>query len=261
MPKRCWPINTAAYPLDTGVCIAAHERRAREPLPRDCARPLFAIERLRKEGSDPLYRCAKQHSEPSTDKRGTQVAEPHRTPLQPIDRGPPSCRRRARTGTATLVCWRRTRRSGLRWWAWQRRRKRCRRGLRKPARAMARACLRWQRFSNALPPRPEPIPLKRIGVDCAAPRHAGRRWGMRATRRWARVSKLSQTGPLTGIGRHDPQPTMRSTNASTGAVAKRRFRLAADRCCVRACPRAILRPKAWPFKWFDKSGNRRWWVL
>ena len=98
--------------------------------------------------------------------------------------------------------------------------------------------------------------LNRIGVDCAPPR-----CGMRATRRWARVSKLRQTGPLIGRGRHNPQPTMRSTNASTGAVAKRRFRLAADRCCVRACPQAILRPKAWPFKWFDKSGNRRWWVL
>ena len=95
----------------------------------------------------------------------------------------------------------------------------------------------------------------------AAPRHAGRRCGMRATRRWARVCKLSQTGPLTGIGRHNPQPTMRSTNASTGAVAKRRLRLAADRCCVRACPQAILRPKAWPFKWFDRAGNRRWWAL
>ena len=40
-----------------------------------CARPPFAMERLRKEGNDLVYRCAKQHSEPTSDKRGAKVDE------------------------------------------------------------------------------------------------------------------------------------------------------------------------------------------
>ena len=53
---------------------------------RYCARPPFAMERLRKEGSDLVYRCAKQRSEPSSDKRGAKVDEITLTPLELIDR-------------------------------------------------------------------------------------------------------------------------------------------------------------------------------
>ena len=44
------------------------------------------MERLRKEGNDLVYRCAKQRSEPTSDKRGTKVDELHLTPLELIDR-------------------------------------------------------------------------------------------------------------------------------------------------------------------------------
>ena len=44
------------------------------------------MERLRKEGNDWVYRCAKQRSEPTRDKRGTKVDELHLTPLELIDR-------------------------------------------------------------------------------------------------------------------------------------------------------------------------------
>jgi hypothetical protein len=46
----------------------------------------FALERLRKAGSDLVYRCAKQHSEPSANKRGAKVDELTLTPLELIDR-------------------------------------------------------------------------------------------------------------------------------------------------------------------------------
>ena len=55
----------------------------------DCcatARALFAMERLRKEGNDLVYRCAKQRSEPTSNKRGTKVDELHLTTLELIDR-------------------------------------------------------------------------------------------------------------------------------------------------------------------------------
>ena len=44
------------------------------------------MERLRKAGSELVYRCAKQHSEPGSDKRGAKVDELHLTPLELIDR-------------------------------------------------------------------------------------------------------------------------------------------------------------------------------
>jgi hypothetical protein len=44
------------------------------------------MERLRKEGAALMYRCAKQRSEPSSDKRGAKVDELHLTPLELIDR-------------------------------------------------------------------------------------------------------------------------------------------------------------------------------
>ena len=53
--------------MDAGVCIEADDRAALERLLRYCARPPFAMDRLRKEGSALVYRCAKQHSEPTSD--------------------------------------------------------------------------------------------------------------------------------------------------------------------------------------------------
>ena len=53
---------------------------------RYCARPPFAMDRLRKEGSKLVYRCAKQRSEPTSDKRGAKADELHLTPLELIDR-------------------------------------------------------------------------------------------------------------------------------------------------------------------------------
>jgi hypothetical protein len=44
------------------------------------------MDRLRKEGSKLVYRCGKQRSEPTSDKRGAKVDELHLTPLELIDR-------------------------------------------------------------------------------------------------------------------------------------------------------------------------------
>ncbi|GDX57380.1 hypothetical protein LBMAG30_15430 [Comamonadaceae bacterium] len=76
----------SGFSVDAGVCIEAHDRSALERLLRYCARPPFAMERLRKEGAALVYRCAKQHSEPSSDKRGARVDELTLTPLELIDR-------------------------------------------------------------------------------------------------------------------------------------------------------------------------------
>ena len=64
-----------------GLGLAALER-----LLRYCARPPFALERLRKEGADLVYRCAKQHSEPAGDKRDGKAGRLTLTPLKLIDR-------------------------------------------------------------------------------------------------------------------------------------------------------------------------------
>ena len=48
--------------------------------------PPFFMERLRKEGSELVYRCAKQYSEPSSDKRGAKADELTLTPLELIGR-------------------------------------------------------------------------------------------------------------------------------------------------------------------------------
>ncbi len=76
----------SGFSVDAGVCIEAHDRAGLERLLRYCARPAFAMERLRKDGAGLIYRCAKQHSEPGSDKRGAKVSELHLTPLELIDR-------------------------------------------------------------------------------------------------------------------------------------------------------------------------------
>jgi len=53
----------SGFSVDACVCIESHDRAALERLLRYCARPPFAMERLRKEGAALVYRCAKQRSE------------------------------------------------------------------------------------------------------------------------------------------------------------------------------------------------------
>jgi hypothetical protein len=86
--------------VDTSVRIEADDRAGLERLLRYCARPAFAMERLRKAGNDLVYRCAKQHSEPGGDWRADQRGVNQRagnqggvkqdeitlTPLELIDR-------------------------------------------------------------------------------------------------------------------------------------------------------------------------------
>jgi hypothetical protein len=76
----------SGFSVDAGVLIEAHDRAALERLLRYCARPPFAMDRLRKEGAALVYRCAKQHSEPGADKRGAKVDELHLKPLELIAR-------------------------------------------------------------------------------------------------------------------------------------------------------------------------------
>ena len=57
----------SGFSVDAGVCIEAHDRAG--------------LERLRKEGNDLVYRCAKQRSEPIRDKRGAKADE--LTPTHP----------------------------------------------------------------------------------------------------------------------------------------------------------------------------------
>jgi hypothetical protein len=79
----------SGFSVDTSVCIAAQDRAGLERLLRYCARPPFALDRLHKAGSELVYRCAKQHSEPGSNphnKRGAKVDEITLTPLELIDR-------------------------------------------------------------------------------------------------------------------------------------------------------------------------------
>ena len=76
----------SGFSVDAGVLIEAHDRAALERLLRDEARPPFAMDRLRKEGAALVYRCAKQHSEPGSDKRGAKFDELHLTPRELIAR-------------------------------------------------------------------------------------------------------------------------------------------------------------------------------
>jgi Putative transposase len=49
---------------------------------RYCARAPFSMERLRNAGSAVVYRCAKQHSEPASDRLGPKSGELTLTPLE-----------------------------------------------------------------------------------------------------------------------------------------------------------------------------------
>ena len=76
----------SGFSVDAGVLIEADDRAALERLLRYCARPPFAMDRLRKEGTALVYRCAKQRSEPGSDKRGAKADELTLTPLELIAR-------------------------------------------------------------------------------------------------------------------------------------------------------------------------------
>ena len=80
----------SGFSVDAGVCIESHDRVGLERLLRYCARPPFAMERLRKAGGELVYRCSKQRSEPGSyhhaDRRGNKADELHLTPLELIDR-------------------------------------------------------------------------------------------------------------------------------------------------------------------------------
>ena len=56
----------SGFSVDAVVCIPVHDRAALERLIRYCARALFPMDRLRKEGAALFYRCAKQLSEPAS---------------------------------------------------------------------------------------------------------------------------------------------------------------------------------------------------
>jgi len=87
--KEMLAYRHSGFSVDTSVCIAAHDRAGLERLLRYCARPAFALDRLRKAGSVLVYRSAKQHSEPVSkphNKRGAKVDEITLTPLELIER-------------------------------------------------------------------------------------------------------------------------------------------------------------------------------
>jgi hypothetical protein len=54
----------SGFSVDAGVCIEAHDRAALERLLRYCARPPFALERLRKEGAALVYRAPNNVASP-----------------------------------------------------------------------------------------------------------------------------------------------------------------------------------------------------
>jgi hypothetical protein len=71
----------SGFSVDTSVCIAAHDCAGLERSLRYCARPQFALKRLRKAGGERVYRCAKQHSEPGGKLHGKRGSQPE--PAQP----------------------------------------------------------------------------------------------------------------------------------------------------------------------------------
>jgi hypothetical protein len=167
----------SGFSVDAGVCIEADDRAALERLLRYCARPPFAMERLRKEGTALVYRCAKQHSEPGSDKRGAKVDELHLTPLELIAR------------IAALVPPPRTHRH--RYF-----------GVLAPN-SPSRTVPTSGKYS---------ITSVQILSPHTSPRRVGRRCGMTVMRRRMTGCTSSRIGQPTGMGRHNRHPTMRSTD-------------------------------------------------
>ncbi len=77
--KEMLAYQHSGFSVDAGVCIAATDRAGLERLLRYCARPPFAMERLRQRGADLVYHCPK----PQT---GGKQADLVLTPLELIAR-------------------------------------------------------------------------------------------------------------------------------------------------------------------------------
>ena len=72
------------FSVDAGVRIEAPDRAGLERLLRYCARPPFAMDRLKQRGANLVYRCGKGHSEPlQSDKYPGELVL---TPLELIER-------------------------------------------------------------------------------------------------------------------------------------------------------------------------------
>jgi hypothetical protein len=72
------------FSVDAGVLIEAADRAGLERLLRYCARPPFAMDRLKQRGADLVYRCGKGHTEPlQSDKYAGELVF---TPLKLINR-------------------------------------------------------------------------------------------------------------------------------------------------------------------------------
>ena len=72
------------FSVDAGVRIDATDRAGLERLLRYCARPPFAMDRLKQRGADLVYRCGKGHAEPlQSDKYSGELVL---TPLELINR-------------------------------------------------------------------------------------------------------------------------------------------------------------------------------
>ena len=72
------------FSVDAEVRIEAPDRAGLERLLRYCARPSFAMDRLKQRGADLVYRCGKGHTEPlQSDKYSGELVL---TPLELINR-------------------------------------------------------------------------------------------------------------------------------------------------------------------------------
>ena len=72
------------FSVDAGVRIEAIDRAGLERLLRYCARPPFAMDRLKQRGADLVYRCGKGHAGPlQSDKYSGELVL---TPLELFDR-------------------------------------------------------------------------------------------------------------------------------------------------------------------------------
>ena len=52
----------SGFSVEAGVCIQAQDRAGLDRLLRYCARPPFALDRLRQRGAELVYHCPKPHS-------------------------------------------------------------------------------------------------------------------------------------------------------------------------------------------------------
>jgi hypothetical protein len=214
--KEILTYQHSGFSVDAGVRIESHDRAALERLLRYCARPPFACGRLRKEGAELVYRCAKQHSEPAPAQPAKQVAvqtEPtatgegapgvtplgHASPPMPEPAKPK--RSKAHYLWAVLIarifevfpllcplCGGQVRLIAF-----------ITEGTRESGRSL---------ITSGWTPSPRTLP-----------RHADHRCGMTATRRRMRGCALS---PI-GVWRRNRHRTLRSISASVGEWLRRRF--------------------------------------